>query len=80
MTGVQTCALPIWVQENPSPYVVWASGEPSGYDAYTGQPENYVLLANQSGAWTFNDCSNDPAGNYPGFYSGRLAYVIEFDS
>ena len=69
-----------WVQENPSPYVVWASGEPSGYDAYTGQPENYVLLANQSGAWTFNDCSNDPAGNYPGFYSGRLAYVIEFDS
>ena len=68
-----------WVAENPNPYVVWASGEPSVRDSYTGQPENYVLIANNAGAWSFNDCGNDPAGAYPRFYSGVLAYVIQYD-
>lgn len=69
-----------WLAENATPYVSWAPGEPSVRDAYTGQPENYVLIANQAGTWTFNDCGNDPAGAYPRFYSGQLAYAIEFDS
>ncbi len=68
-----------WVRENAKPYVVWASGEPSVRDSYTGQPENYVLIANSGGAWSFNDCGNDPAGAYPRFYSGVLAYVIQYD-
>ena len=68
-----------WVADNQTPYAVWASGEPSGRDSYTGQPENYVLISNSAGTWSFNDCGNNPAGAYPRFYSGVLAYVIQYD-
>ena len=68
----------VWVTPTESGYFSWAPGEPSVNDT-NGTPENYVLLSNQSGTWYYNDCSNDPALNYPGFYSGRLAYVIEYE-
>ena len=30
--------------------------------------------------WGYNDNRNDPAGDYPDFYSGRIGYVIEFEA
>ena len=69
-----------WIADNPNPYTVWASGEPSVRDSYTGQPENSVLISNSAGTWSFNDCGNTPAGAYPRFYSGVLAYVIQYDN
>ena len=69
-----------WVADNPNPYTLWASGEPSVRDSYTGQPENYVLISNNAGVWSFNDCGNNPAGAYPRFYSGVLAYVVQYDN
>ncbi len=69
-----------WVKSTDNGYISWAAGEPSVHDSYTGMAEDYVLLANQSGTWLYNDCIGDPAGSYPRFYSGVLAYVIEYDS
>ena len=69
-----------WVADNPNPYTLWASGEPSVRDSYTGQLENYVLISNNAGVWSFNDCGNNPAGAYPRFYSGVLAYVVQYDN
>lgn len=69
-----------WVKSTDNGYISWAAGEPSVHDSYTGMAEDYVLLANQQGTWLYNDCIGDPAGSYPRFYSGVLAYVIEYDS
>ena len=69
-----------WVKDTDKGYISWAAGEPSVRDSYTGNAEDYVLIANQSGTWLYNDCIGDPAGSYPRFYSGVLAYVIEYDS
>ena len=69
-----------WVKSTENGYISWAAGEPSVHDGYTGMAEDYVLLANQQGTWLYNDCIGDPAGSYPRFYSGVLAYVIEYDS
>ena len=38
-----------------------------------------MLLWKQNGAWVYNDSRNDPVGDYPGAYSGRIAYVCEYD-
>lgn len=67
-----------WVHSTESGYYNWAAGEPSVYDT-SGAAENYVLLSQKDGAWVYNDCMGDPAGSYPGFYSGKLAYVIEYE-
>ena len=69
-----------WVKGTENGYISWAAGEPSVRDSYTGNSEDYVLVANQDGTWLYNDCIGDPAGSYPRFYSGVLGYVIEYDS
>lgn len=66
-----------WVNGAESGYYDWADGEPSVRDT-SGAAEDYVLLSSQSGVWRYNDCIGDPAASYPGFYSGRMAYVIEY--
>lgn len=67
-----------WVHSTESGYYNWAEGEPSVHDT-NGAAENYVLLSNQNGTWYYNDCIADPAASYPRFYSGQIAYVIEYE-
>lgn len=67
-----------WVHSTESGYYNWAEGEPSVHDT-NGAAENYVLLSNQNGTWFYNDCIADPAASYPRFYSGQIAYVIEYE-
>jgi hypothetical protein len=46
-----------------------------------GTPENYGLLwyyGSRTG-WIYNDSRNDPVADFPAAYSGRIAYVCEFD-
>lgn len=58
----------------------WDSGEPSVQDA-DGTPESYLLLwyrAN-AGYWSYNDMRNDPISVLPRTYSGKTAYICQFD-
>ena len=47
-------------------------------DSYDGVYEDYVMLWNNNG-WFYNDSRNDPVADYPGAYSGKIAYVCEFE-
>ena len=67
-----------WVDGTDVDYWPWLEGEPSYVDGNIA--EDYLMLSRINGVWGYNDNRNDPAGDYPGFYSGRVAYVIEFDS
>ena len=29
--------------------------------------------------WVYNDSRNDPVSDYPGWYSGTIGFVCEFD-
>lgn len=66
-----------WVQNDEVNFWPWLSGEPTYVDGEV--TEDYLMLSHINGNWGYNDNRNDPAGDYPAFYSGRLAYVIEFE-
>ena len=66
-----------WDKDITVDYMPWLAGEPTV--EYEGVPEDYVMLAYINGAWGYNDIGNNPAGDWPEFYSGRIAYIIEFD-
>lgn len=66
-----------WVENADVDYWPWIQGEPSYFDGDV--PEDYLMLSHVNGAWGYNDNRNDPAGDYPVFYSGRVAYIIEFE-
>ncbi|MBQ6465939.1 MAG: hypothetical protein IJJ43_06700 [Oscillospiraceae bacterium] len=68
-----------WENDENVVYYPWGTGEPSYFDDWDGEQEDYVLLWKQNGAWVYNDSRNDPVGDYPGAYSGRIAYVCEYD-
>ena len=61
-------------------YVITRPDTPSAWANYLGSPEYGALISNNAGTWSFNDCGNDPAGAYPRFYSGVLAYVVQYDN
>jgi len=67
-----------WVESAKVDYWPWHAGEPSLVDGTV--PEDYLMLSNINGTWGYNDNRNDPAGDYPDFYSGRIGYVIEFEA
>ena len=67
-----------WVENANVDYWPWQPGEPSYVDGDV--PEDYLMLSYVNGNWGYNDNRNDPAGDYPAFYSGRVAYIIEFDN
>ena len=67
-----------WVTGEDIDYYVWGPGEPSVYDT-DGTAENYGLLWKTGSGWIYNDSRNDPAAAYPGIYSGKVAYVCEYD-
>ncbi len=58
----------------------WDSGEPSVQDA-DGTPESYLLLWYRAAAgyWSYNDMRNDPISVLPRTYSGKTAYICQFD-
>ncbi len=58
-------------------FYMWDEGEPSGVDSYDNAPEDFVMLVN-NGRWVYNDCRNDPAAEFPDWYSGAMGYVVEF--
>ncbi len=66
-----------WVESAKVDYWPWHPGEPSLVDGNV--PEDYLMLSNINGVWGYNDNRNDPAGDYPAYYSGRVAYIIEFE-
>lgn len=58
----------------------WDDGEPSAVDA-DGTREDYLLLwyRKQTQTWTYNDMRNDPISVIPATYSGKVAYICQFD-
>lgn len=58
----------------------WDTGEPSVQDA-DGTPESYLLLWYRAAAgyWSYNDMRNDPISVLPRTYSGKTAYICQFD-
>jgi len=72
----------IWynVTGEPMNFSVWDAGEPSAIDA-DGTREDYLLLWYRAalGRWTYNDMRNDPISVIPATYSGKVAYICQFD-
>ena len=72
----------IWynVTGEPMEFSVWDTGEPSAIDA-DGTREDYLLLWYRAalGRWTYNDMRNDPISVIPATYSGKVAYICQFD-
>ncbi len=66
-----------WLDNAQVDYWPWTPGEPSFVDGEVS--EDYLMLSKRGDEWGYNDNRNDPAGDYPEYYSGRVAYVIEFD-
>ena len=69
----------LWENGEQNEYFVWAANEPSSWDYYDNVPENYIMIFREGDRWLFNDCRDDPAGDYPEFYSGVMGYAIEFE-
>ena len=67
-----------WVTNEKIDYYIWDSGEPSKTDR-DGAAENYGLLWKLNGSWIYNDSRNDPVSYYPAGYSGKIAYICEYD-
>ena len=69
-----------YVTGEPMDYAVWDTNEPSAFDG-DGTPENCLLMWRSSSRniWCFNDTRNDPISVLPRTYSGKTAYVCQFD-
>ena len=57
-------------------YVQWARGEPTYVDEDFA--EDFIMLWDHNG-WAYNDNRDDPCHYYPGFYSGTMGYICEFN-
>lgn len=68
----------VWENGASVDFYNWAEGEPSVTDSYDGAAEDYVMLWNDGG-WVYNDSRNDPAGEFPEWYSGTIGYICQFD-
>ncbi|MBR0352139.1 MAG: C-type lectin domain-containing protein [Oscillospiraceae bacterium] len=59
-------------------YYNWDVGEPSEMDGE--RVEDYVFIWNWTGrGWVYNDCINDPAGDYPEVYRNNIGFVCEIE-
>ena len=67
----------VWETGEEVDFLPWGQGEPSSYDSYDGAAEDYILLWNNNG-WAYNDSRNDPASEFPEWYSGTIGYIAEF--
>ena len=69
----------VWIDGEASSYYPWAANEPSGYDSYDGSAEDYIMLSKYNDGWKYNDSRNDPAGDFPQWYSGTIGYICEYN-
>ena len=68
-----------WVTGEEVGFWPWGEDEPSYADSYDDVAEDYILLWNVVGDWSYNDSRNDPVSAYPAAYTGRIAFVCEFE-
>ena len=68
----------VWETDDPVNFTNWADNEPSNWDYWDNVPEDYVMIYKEDGVWYYNDNRNDPAADYPEYYSGTMGYVCEF--
>ena len=66
-----------WETDEYISYYPWDQGEPSEKDAYDGAPEDFIMLWNHNG-WCYNDSRQNPAGDFPEYYSGSIGFVVEY--
>ena len=66
-----------WETDEYISYYPWDQNEPSEVDAYDGAAEDFIMLWNHNG-WCYNDSRENPAGDFPEYYSGSIGYVVEF--
>ena len=61
-------------------YTAWDKNEPSAIDN-DGTREDYLLLWYRPavGYWSYNDMRNDPIAVATSTYSGKTAYVCQYD-
>ena len=69
----------VWIDGEASSYYPWAANEPSGYGSTDGASEDYIMLWKYIDGWKYNDSINDPAGDYPQWYSGSIGYICEYN-
>ena len=56
----------------------WDQGEPSEFDGEIR--EDYVFIWDWTGrGWVYNDCINDPEGEYPESYRNQIGFVCEIE-
>ena len=69
-----------YVTGEPMTYGVWDTNEPSAFDG-DGTAENCLLMwhSRSRDMWCFNDTRNDPISVLPRTYSGKTAYICQFD-
>lgn len=70
-----------WVTGDAVDFFVWDEGEPSYADS-DGVQNDFLLLWNvrfgESG-WRYNDSRENPVDDYPRIYSGKTAFICEYD-
>ena len=66
-----------WETDEYISYYPWDQNEPSEVDAYDGAAEDFIMRWNHNG-WCYNDSRENPAGDFPEYYSGSIGYVVEF--
>lgn len=66
-----------WETDEYISYYPWDENEPSEKDAYDGAAEDFIMLWNHNG-WCYNDSRENPAGDFPEYYSGSIGYVVEY--
>ena len=69
----------IWETGENVEFYRWGWNEPSKRDAYDFTREDFVMIYREGDQWYYNDNRDDPAKDYPDFYSGIMGFVCEFD-
>lgn len=69
----------VWENGEETDFFNWAENEPSTWDYYDNVAEDYIMIYRDGDQWLYNDNRDDPAGDYPEYYSGTMGYVVEFE-
>lgn len=69
----------VWESGEDVEFYRWAENEPSKWDSYDNVAEDFIMIYREGDRWLYNDSRNDPAADYPEFYSGFMGFVCEYD-
>lgn len=69
----------VWENDEEVDFYRWGETEPSYQDSYDGVSEDFIMIYREGDQWFYNDNRNDPAADYPNFYSGTMGFVCEFE-